>query len=180
LAEPNPTFDLYPLGKLLWSMVSGRPELHLWYWKDEENNLEVLFPGVPGMDWINSRILPHFVVEREESCKESARELHGRVKAVLALLEQGVERVARPKRSCRVCGVGHYIDPRGTELQFIGMLNEKQAKALTQAEFIYKQGGQRMTVRVQTCDSCGHVELFNFPDGDTPPAWASSSKESRE
>jgi len=36
LADVNPTFDLFPLGKLLWSMISGQHELPYWYWEEPE------------------------------------------------------------------------------------------------------------------------------------------------
>ena len=49
LADIDPTFDLFPLGKLLWAMVSGQRELPYWYWQDPEHNLERLFLDAPGM-----------------------------------------------------------------------------------------------------------------------------------
>lgn len=171
LADVNPTFDLFPLGKLLWSMVSGQHELPYWYWEDDEYNLERLFPDVPGMYWINSRILAHTVVQREPACIGSAAELQTRIRAVISLLERGGQRVTDPERPCRVCGIGHYKNVRGTEPQIIGLLNGTQAERLTQAEFVYKRPESRMTIRVQACDNCGHAEFFHFADGDVPAAW---------
>jgi hypothetical protein len=152
-------------------MVSGQRELPLWYWSEDEHNLERLFPDDPGMYWINSRILAHTVVEREASCVTSAKELQERVHAAISVIQRGGSRVTGPDRPCRVCGIGHYKDIRGGEPQFIGVLNKEQAEQLSQAEFIYKKGNQRVTVRLQACDTCGHVDFFQFADGVAPPAW---------
>lgn len=54
LEEVNATFDIFPLAKVLWCMVSGRPNLDLWYYnrtakgRRPASNLEELFPWRPG------------------------------------------------------------------------------------------------------------------------------------
>ena len=35
----RPDFDVFSLGKLLWSMISGKPFLRLWYFQQDEFNL---------------------------------------------------------------------------------------------------------------------------------------------
>jgi hypothetical protein len=57
----------------------------------------------------------------------------------------------------------------------LAVLSSEQAKHLTQAEFVYREPETRMTVRVQTCDNCGHLEFFHFPMGDVPRAWKSQA-----
>lgn len=171
LADINPTFDLFPLGKLLWAMISGQRELPYWYWQDDEHNLEKLFPGDPAMYWVNSRILANTVVEREAQCIGSAKDLHARINEVISIIERGGQRVDAERRPCRVCGIGHYQDFRGAEPQIIAVLRPDHAQRLNQAQFVYKEAHSSMTIRVQTCDHCGHVEFFQFADGRAPSAW---------
>jgi hypothetical protein len=168
LADVKPTFDLFPLGKLLWAMVSGQRELPYWYWQDEEHNLERLFPDAPGMYWINSRILAQTVVQREPQCVSSASDLLARVQAVIALLERGGQRLSA-ERPCRICGMGHYGDLRNGESQVLAVVPKTRVERITQAEFPFREKATRMTVRAQICDKCGHVEFFHFDS--IPPAW---------
>lgn len=171
LADVNPTFDIFPLGKLLWAMISGQRELPYWDWDQPEFNLENLFPASPGMDLVNSRILAHTVVQREPSCQKSAAELLQRVRALLSVLERGGQNLGSPARPCRICGMGHYADFRGGQPQLVGVLDPEKAKRLNQAEFVYRDPEMRMTLRVQVCDQCGHAEFFHFADGGRPAAW---------
>ena len=47
LAEVQPTFDVFSLAKVLWTMVSGRPKLPLWYYDRPEHDLRQMFPEEP-------------------------------------------------------------------------------------------------------------------------------------
>ena len=76
--DVKPTFDVFPLGKVLWCMVSGQRLLPLWYFDDQKYNqyrLTTLLPGVPHLDTIND-ILRRCVVQHEEDrfghCRRSA------------------------------------------------------------------------------------------------------------
>jgi serine/threonine protein kinase len=171
LADVNPTFDVFSLGKVLWAMISGQHELPYWYWNDDEYNLESLFPDDHAMYWVNTRILAHTVVEREAMCVRSASELALRVGAVIRLLENGGQRLTgRLKRSCRVCGIGSYQEAFGAKSRVVAMPSSEKVDRMTSAEAMYREQGARLSLRVQICDNCGHVELFHFPEGDTPPA----------
>ena len=50
--EVRPDFDVFSLGKLLWSMVSGKPFLRLWYFQADEFNVEKMFPENSAMRWV--------------------------------------------------------------------------------------------------------------------------------
>jgi serine/threonine protein kinase len=44
LDDVRPTFDVFGLGKVLWSMISGRSKLRLWYYNRPEFESNNLFP----------------------------------------------------------------------------------------------------------------------------------------
>jgi serine/threonine protein kinase len=168
LDEVKPSFDVFPLGKLLWAMISGQRELPLWYWKKPQHNLENLFPGAPGMDWINSRILARTVVEEEADCTTSARDLLEIVKTVIGVLERGGQNVNAPNRPCRVCGIGHYGEFHDGKPHVMFIVPADKTY-IHQPEHALGNEHMRITVRAQTCDNCGHVELFHF--ARVPTAW---------
>jgi len=112
--EINPTLDIYPLGKVLWCMVSGRQTLDFWYFDRRakgnrpSNNLEDLFPGDPSMQIVNE-ILSKCVVEDEDNCLRSAVELLSLVdQAIARLRSTGLRPVDGSPWPCRVCGKGNY------------------------------------------------------------------------
>lgn len=168
LDQVKPSFDIFPLGKLLWAMVSGQHDLPFWYWRDPEYNLEHLFPGAPGMDLINSKILARTVVEREADCTTTSRELLDIVRAVIGVLERGGQRVNVPNRPCRVCGVGHYGEFHEGKPHLMLMVPADKPY-IHQPEHALSSEHMRITVRAQTCNNCGHVELFHY--AQVPPAW---------
>src|SRR5262249_43876704 len=110
LANINATFDIFPLGKLLWSMLSGEHELPYWYWDQPDYDLTRMFPNDPAMYTINTRILRDTIVQFEPQCVQTASELLVRVRAVASLIERGGQLPAEQVRRCRVCGWGHYKD----------------------------------------------------------------------
>lgn len=157
LDQVRPSFDVFSLGKLLWSMLSGKPVLRLWYWNDPdypEFNLEKLFPEDPNIRWANY-IFEKTVVEREKDCLPSAAQLLEEVDRILAAVRRNAQ-VIRPdvKRLCMACGLGTY--DRGPDHHNFGL-----------------QPTGSQIVSVFTCDHCGHVQLFRLPRGlqDPPPAW---------
>jgi serine/threonine protein kinase len=62
----HPTFDLFSLGKVLWSLVSGQPLLRFWYHRLPEFNLETMFPDDPRMPRFNT-LLDQVIVEFEQN-----------------------------------------------------------------------------------------------------------------
>jgi serine/threonine protein kinase len=156
--DVTPCFDVFSLGKVLWSMISGRPILRLWYVDKEQFNLEKMFPRNKFMSMAN-RLLKKCVVEEEKDCLLDAKALLEEVDRVLSLVENNAELLdAQIERQCKVCGVGKYtlrIDRDSNQIQNFGI---------------------RPTVgnsfKVFTCDHCGHFELFLFEEKKgTPPAW---------
>ncbi len=64
IEEIRPSFDVFSLGKLLWSMVSGQPRLQLWYHHRDRFELEKMFPDSPDIRWARP-ILDECIVENE-------------------------------------------------------------------------------------------------------------------
>lgn len=74
IEDVNPSFDVFPLGKVLWCMISGQSGLPFWYHSRDAYDLERLFPNAPEMAVINA-LLDRCVVEEEEYCLKSGVEL---------------------------------------------------------------------------------------------------------
>jgi hypothetical protein len=72
--DVKPNFDVFSLGKVLWSMVSGKPFLRLWYFSEREYDLERIFPEEPAMRWA-TRIFRKCIVDQEPDCLKDAAEL---------------------------------------------------------------------------------------------------------
>ena len=53
LEDIRPTFDVYALAKVLWSMIAGKTKMLLWYYNEQGNDLTKLFPHDENMLWIN-------------------------------------------------------------------------------------------------------------------------------
>ena len=157
LDEVRPNFDVFSLGKLLWSMVSGEQFLRLWYYDRDKFNVEQKFSGRRYIHLINP-ILAQCVVEEEDACLENAKALLGAVDRALEVIEIGADRVDRTvKRKCRVCGIGVYAH----------RIDEEARDAVR--NFGLNPAGSQ-SFKIFSCDHCGHVQLFDFP-GATPAAW---------
>ncbi len=101
-------FDVFPLGKVLWCMISGRSMLPFWYHRRRDYDLSVMFPNDPAMFAVNE-ILDKCIVEHAEDCLSSAGDLLLMVDSIITMLSKGgqVLRKGVP-RPCRVCGLGEY------------------------------------------------------------------------
>jgi hypothetical protein len=44
-------------------------------------------------------------------------------------------------------------------------------KELRSIKELFTNPRSRLTVRVERCEYCGHLQLFNFKDGNPPDAW---------
>jgi len=83
----RPTFDIFPLGKLLWTMVSGEPELPPYYThKDAEFGLEKYIPGRTGTGEVDA-ILDKCIVKEEGKCLPNASALLEMVDGAIDALE---------------------------------------------------------------------------------------------
>jgi len=146
----NPSFDVYPLAKVLWSMISGRDGFMREEFERDDNNLEKIFPDDPLMRLANG-LLATCVVREEKDCISSALNLRAKVDALIARVQKE-RRPYRPDGAstwpCHVCGKGNYQNG-GLKHQVKG----------------YRLGGpitvQEIILNVSICDHCGHAELFS-------------------
>ncbi|MDE2914527.1 MAG: protein kinase [Paracoccaceae bacterium] len=155
--DVRPTFDVWSLGKTLWSMVSGRPVLQLWYFDRKENDLRNMFPGDHGMQYIHY-ILEKCIVENEVDLKvRDASELLKLIDEAIWALENGCQLPSKSSSMrCRFCGIGKY------EFQH-------QYDVFGNSNTAYEK-------YVLVCLECGHVDVFAWPRADgtgesMPPNW---------
>jgi serine/threonine protein kinase len=146
-------FDVYMLGKLLWSMVDGRILLPREYHHHPEFDVTKTFPNDPDMFLIN-RILDKCVVENSKDCLSSAQDLLLMIHAILAAMARGGQLLSPDvPRPCHVCGIGLYRPESLQPNKSLGNLR------------LWTGGSDTVSLSVQTftCDSCGHVEFFKTP-----------------
>ncbi|NIR50756.1 protein kinase [candidate division KSB1 bacterium] len=156
IEDIKPTFDVFSLGKLLWSLVSGLPKLLLWYFDKPQDNVESLFPEDRFIKFANP-LLRKCIVEDEENCLPDASALLEEIDEVLSIIENNADRVdLEVERRCKVCGVGHY------EL----IVNEDTTGV---SNFGFTPSGDRRW-KIFTCSHCGNVQLFSY-EGKPPDAW---------
>ena len=153
LAEVQPAFDVFSLAKVLWAMVSGRPKFPLWYFDRPDHDLRQMFPDEPAIQFVHE-ILKKCVVQNENQTRlHSAGELLREIDSTIAAVSSGCQLPGRKHRmQCRFCGIGTY----------------KKLES-------YPITGNIMTTYERNylvCGHCGHVELFAWPQQQTPPAWA--------
>jgi hypothetical protein len=147
----EPCFDVYMLGKLLWSMIDGRAVLPREYHRNPEYDLTNNFPNDPDMYLVN-RILDKCVVERSNECLQSAQELLAVVDAVLRVIEGGGQLLSPGvPRPCHVCGNGHY-QPE--------VLRQNTPVGSIQFWFTAPASTGLLPVQTFVCSNCGHVEFF--------------------
>ena len=138
--EIDPSFDVFCLGKLLWSMVSGSPNLPLWHYDQPEFNLETKFPNRHSIRLANY-LFSKCIVESEKDCLPDATGLLEKVDEVLSLIDSHAD-VVDPtlKLQCKVCGRGNYIESDA-------------------GSYFMKPVGKRV-LKMSICDYCGHAQLF--------------------
>jgi serine/threonine protein kinase len=157
IEDVRPTFDVFALGKVLWSMVSGRSILPLWYYDKEQFNLEQTFPKSNQMRLAND-LLSQCVVEEEDACLPDAVSLLDTVDRTLAIIESHGDPIGPDiRRRCKVCAIGEYSQ--------IAAGSPKAAE-----DFGINPAGDRR-IRVFACEHCGHVQIFFFRCDEIPPAW---------
>ena len=168
LEDVPPSFDVFALGKVLWCMIAGERTLRLWYYKRYGNNLEERFPRQPEMAMVNA-ILRDCVVEEEKDCK-SAEELLGSMSEALRVLQRGGVMLREAGTfPCRICVRGQYqMLPTGEgETRLLPMTAWKG----TSGTYPAPNFAGALPIRVARCNACGHLELFECPNGELPEAW---------
>lgn len=156
----TPAFDVFSLGKVLWSMISGSTKMPLWYFKKDKFNLEKIFPDDSSMQIINE-LLAKCIVENENDCIRSANVLRDELDKTLQRIKGGNVKLANnPKRACLVCAEGNYqriVNGNNTDTRNFGI-----SPTGTSGFKVYK------------CDFCGHIQLFHFENKEDVhelPAW---------
>jgi serine/threonine protein kinase len=149
LSKISTALDIFPLAKVLWSMIAGRNGFPFWEFKRDENNLEALFPHDPLMALINERILSTRIVREEKECDGSAETLRYQVSGLINYIKdlQGFKPDNAQLWPCKVCGRGKYKSD-GSRYQLKGF--REGGPALLRNQDLY----------VNICDHCGHAELF--------------------
>ena len=170
--DVTPSFDVFSLGKLIWSMLSGQLVLPYWYWAKERYNLCELFPASSHMAMVNQEILSSSIVEEERSCLTDGGQLLARVDAVIEALEAGGSVVGNETMTCKVCGRDHYKILYGEELRTLVVPSRDSTERMSTFHDLLRSN-RVLTVQVARCGYCGNLALFNFPDGDALPAWQS-------
>lgn len=157
------TFDVFSLGKVLWSMVSGRETLPFWYFNEpdrEDLNVEKQFPHSPSIELANE-LFAKCIVQKEKDCLGSAEALLAEVDRTLLKIERGGTRLRENiVRHCGVCGIGTY------KLQVKGGYGDHN----TARNFGLTPIGVR-SFRICACDHCGHVQFFLREVEKDAPAW---------
>ncbi|MDE2736167.1 MAG: protein kinase [Gemmatimonadota bacterium] len=162
LEEVNPSFDVFSLGKVIWSMISKELSLPLWYQRKQKYNLQFMFPDIPAMEFVNE-LLDKCVVENEADCLPDASNLWLYIDDILRALELSADPIRDILRPCKVCGFGFYRpfsdfpskDMDRSEIELFGLKPEGDA-----------------TFKIHNCNRCGHVQLFYTRDGTLPFEWS--------
>ena len=162
--EVKPTFDVFSLGKLIWTMISGVPSLPYWYWDKEEYDLTKMYP-INGQMWLANRLFEQTVVEEEKNCLPDAKAFLIEIDKTIEMLKVNAKEMGdNIKRSCNVCGVGEY-DIKGYTGP--GILQEMKLESFGDSK-----------AKVCVCNHCGHIELFHFSEGNAPNAWGDNLDDS--
>jgi hypothetical protein len=158
LGQVKPTLDIYPLAKVLWSMISGRNGFPFWEYDRETNNLEQLYPDDPSMPLVNG-FLGKCIVREEKDCRVTTAEIM-RQEVENLIHEIKEKRGPRPDGAetwpCRVCGKGTYH--KATTPAAISL--PTQGLPLILAQITGGAVTDRLPFAIFVCDYCGHAELF--------------------
>lgn len=134
LEDVKPAFDVFSLGKVLWSMISGKPKLRLWYHHHPEFELEAMFAD-RSIRWARE-LLDECIVEDEGKCIQSASELLNRVDVYIRALKSSSQLPRHGALECRVCGMGKYSETVRDDPGF----------------------------KILACDCCGNMQSFHQPE----------------
>ena len=155
LADVQPNFDVFSLGKVLWSMISGRETLQLWYHQRPQFNLGSQFPDNESIAFIQE-ILDKTVVEEPTDCIPDATELLTLVDRAIDALERNVRIVDNDLlRRCLVCSTGQYKKTVDCD---IGAQRNFGLEVVGHPRF-----------RIFVCEDCGHSQFFYSMENNRLP-----------
>lgn len=158
IEDIKPSSDIYSLGKVIWSMVSGKIFLRFWYFDEKDFNVERQFPSDKNM-WRFNQLLKKCIVEREEDCLPNAEAFLEVIDETISYIQLNIDRIdAESNRKCKVCGDGIY--------RIKSDLNADSARGMG----IESRGD--IKYKIFACSNCGHIQFFIFGPGNTvPQAW---------
>lgn len=157
IEDIKPSFDVFSLGKTLWSMITGKSMLPLWYHKKPDNDVQRLFPNSDYIEFANL-LFDKCIVEEESRCLPDASALLDEVDKILKIVHNHADMISdNIQRNCRVCGIG----------KFNIIANKNPSKI---HQFGIMPTGSNL-FKIYSCSHCGNVQLFYFRDGKNPPAW---------
>ena len=156
----KPSFDVFSLGKVLWSIVSGKKFLRSYDFNDNEFNVELLFQSDNNM-WQLNRLLEMCIVKRENNCLPDAGIMLKEIDKTINNLQNNIGNIGNNSiRICKVCGDGNYL-----------MISDgKPHGNAPTLNFGLTPTGNRM-IKIFSCENCGHVQLFETGSGNIPPQW---------
>lgn len=153
IEDVRPTFDVFTLGKTLWSMVSDTPIMRLWYYYRDEFNLERKFPEARYMRLAND-LFSRCIVEDEEDCEiHNAKEFLNAIDEINKIIDRDADVVDISERHCEFCGRGKY---------------EHKIEHFVH-EFGLSRAGNR-DFKIFICNNCGHMLIFTG-EGNVPDPW---------
>ncbi len=146
IEDIDKSIDIYGLGKILWSMLSGRSYLNLWYYDKDDYNIERMFPNLPEIQWAK-KIFEKCIVEEKNKCLESTEELLKLLDTIIQAVNLNADVLDnKAQKICHVCGLGKY------EMVSNG-------DAAPTHNFGLRPAGIAK-IAVSACSKCGHVHLF--------------------
>jgi len=172
LDSVRPTGDVFPFGKVLWCMISGRATLPFWYHREEKFDLQRMFPEAPAMVRVN-HVLDNCIVEHERDCHaESAEVLYGLLYEELRTLSRGgvVLREDEPY-PCRICAKGICVPLERPEMPGWSLPfgdGDRELYVKDPHRVFHKYG---ITLRVYRCNYCHHFDFFSLDEADAPRGW---------
>jgi len=139
----RPSFDIFSLGKVIWSMVSGKPLMRYWNFDEVEFNVEKLFPNSQYMDLAN-KLFGKCIVEKEADCIEDAKGLLDEIDHLLQRFAIDDPFIFSNDAHCGICKSGQY---------------SRQPEAT----------GQSSVAKFYSCSVCGHVVAFATLETNVTP-----------
>ncbi|MFH1415588.1 MAG: protein kinase [Elusimicrobiota bacterium] len=156
IARLEPSIDVFSVGKLLWSMITGKSRMHGYYYINSENDLRKLLPDDPAGDAVNS-LLVKCIREKNDMFIKNGIQLMEAIDEVLYRIDRLTGGGPHIASLCVVCGEGRYemvIDRNAIRTENFGLHPSKTH-----------------VFRVLQCNNCSNVQLFSFEDGKSVPAW---------
>jgi len=166
LDNVQPNFDVYSLGKVLWTMLTGNPVVSNEYYYEGEGSLISMFPLEKYM-YLMHELLIKCVVHEKKRCKiHDAEKLLGEVDYIIQMIKNNSDRLCivdekgnEIERLCKVCGVGAY------------RLIADYTDPIAINRFGIKPSDHNQLMKALVCSKCGHVELFTCHNSNVPPLW---------